>query len=231
LTFITISAIILKQAYCPENLFKESHKMGPGVIIILAAVFAVAATVLAFVFLIPEKRASKFKGFLKFLNEALTFKNLVFEKFIHALYVLSVIFSLTYGFFMLFSVREVYHYGGYYGNSYYTTEWTGYYGLIIMVLGPIAVRISYELLIMLVLLVKNVIEINKKLKSQNEPEQEPKVEEQPQVAQQYIAQPVAQPVQQPVQQPVAPQPTAQYAMFCAKCGSKTNPDGTCPYCH
>ena len=37
-----------------------------------------------------------------------------------------------------------------------------------MVLGPIAVRLCYELLMMAVLLLKNVISINRKLKNQNE---------------------------------------------------------------
>ena len=36
-----------------------------------------------------------------------------------------------------------------------------------MLLGPIAVRISYELIMMLVLAVKNIIEINGKLENKN----------------------------------------------------------------
>ena len=46
-------------------------------------------------------------------------------------------------------------------------------GLAITVLGPIALRLAYELLMMFILLVKNVIDINGKLKVEKE---EPKEE-------------------------------------------------------
>ena len=47
-------------------------------------------------------------------------------------------------------------------------EWAGGYGLLLIVFGPIIVRIIYEALVMFVLLVKNTIQINNKLKSQEE---------------------------------------------------------------
>lgn len=51
------------------------------------------------------------------------------------------------------------------------TDWYGLYGLLIAIVGPFAVRLVYEGLIMGLLLVKNVIQINKKLKSQCEEEE------------------------------------------------------------
>lgn len=41
-------------------------------------------------------------------------------------------------------------------------------GILLMILGPIAVRLSYELVMMAVLAVKNIISINSKLRNQNE---------------------------------------------------------------
>ena len=37
----------------------------------------------------------------------------------------------------------------------------GGYGLLIIILGPIAIRLSYELMMMAILLLKNVIAINR----------------------------------------------------------------------
>ena len=40
-------------------------------------------------------------------------------------------------------------------------------GILLMILGPIGVRVTYELLMMAVLAVKNIISINNKLSNQN----------------------------------------------------------------
>ena len=40
-------------------------------------------------------------------------------------------------------------------------------GILLMILGPIGVRVTYELLMMAVLAVKNIISINNKLRNQN----------------------------------------------------------------
>ena len=43
-------------------------------------------------------------------------------------------------------------------------KWLGGYGLLLMILGPIVVRLIFEFLMMALLLVKNVISINNKLR-------------------------------------------------------------------
>ena len=67
---------------------------------------------------------------------------------------------------MLFSSNR--HYDYYYGatiggQSYFLP------GLLLMVLGPIVLRITYEFMMLTILLVKNVIDINKKLKAPEAP--------------------------------------------------------------
>ena len=71
---------------------------------------------------------------------------------------------------------DVYH-SSYSDKTY--TEWYGIYGILAAVLGPIAIRLAYEIIIMGILLVKNVMQINKKLKSQTEEQeyQAPKFKE------------------------------------------------------
>ena len=66
-------------------------------------------------------------------------------------------YTLVAGFFMLF----------WFESSYfsYGTEWYGYNGLFMMILGPIVVRIVYESLMLALIAVKNIIQINNKLKN------------------------------------------------------------------
>ena len=75
---------------------------------------------------------------------------------------------------MLFYVEKIYHpgYYGYYYSSegYWTTEWKGYYGLILMIVGPILVRISYEFIMMAILAVKNIMQINQNVQKITPPD-------------------------------------------------------------
>ena len=71
---------------------------------------------------------------------------------------------------MLFYVEEGYQ--GYYYSE--PDTWYGGYGLLTMILGPIVIRLAYEFTMMFLLLIKHVIQINNKLKSQ---EEAPAVEE------------------------------------------------------
>ena len=127
------------------------------IFLVIALVLAVVATVLAFIFLVPEKRREKLNAFGKFLHDALNFKYLIVEKVLQALYIFATAFVILYGVLQLFNVQQSY-WGG--------ATWMGGRGLLLIILGPIAVRLSYELMMMAVLLVKNVMEINRKLADQ-----------------------------------------------------------------
>ena len=120
---------------------------------VAAIILAIAATVLAFIFIVPEKKREKLNAFGKFLHDTCNFKYLVVEKLLQALYIFLTAYFILKGFFMLFQ------------TSYGT--WLGGAGLAIMIISPIVLRLVYELLMMAVILVKNVIMINKKLKDQN----------------------------------------------------------------
>ena len=128
------------------------------VFLVIALVLAVVATVLAFIFLVPEKRREKLSAFGKFLHDALNFKYLIVEKVLQALYIFATAFVILYGVLQLFNVQQSYWGGG--------ATWMGGRGLLLIILGPIAVRLSYELMMMVILLVKNVMEINRKLADQ-----------------------------------------------------------------
>ncbi len=138
---------------------------------VLGIITAVAATVLAFIFILPEKKRAKLPKILKIVSDILNMKQLFIETFFRALYIFSTFACIFVGVFMIFGFET---YTGRYAN--YTT-WYGWQGLLIAILGPIVVRVVYEGIMMGILLVKNTIEINKKLKNQNEDYVEPKIGE------------------------------------------------------
>ena len=114
---------------------------------ILGILSAIAATVLAFVFILPDKKKAALPDALKKIADILDFRTLFLEKIIKALYL-----------FLTFSCICV---GLFYG--FYTDMWMGGIGLLIMIVGPIVIRILFESAMLFILLVQNVIEINNKL--------------------------------------------------------------------
>ena len=124
------------------------------VVYILALVFGLVATVLAFIIIVPEKRTIGVNAFTNFLHNLFNFKYLLIEKILQFCYVLTTCFVIFQGFFMLFASQ----YGQYLGG----------YGLLTLVFGPIFVRFVYEAFMLAIILIKNVIQINNKLKNQNE---------------------------------------------------------------
>lgn len=226
------------------------------IFLIIAVVLAIAATVLAFIFVVPEKRREKLNAFGKFLHDLCSFKFLVVEKILQALYIFSTAFIVLYGVLQLFNVQRDYWTGA--------SRWMGGTGLLCIIVGPIAVRLSYELMMMAILLVKNVISINRKLADETgsaggdvfaapdveelkkaiqrkEPQPQPQPPVQPQPSYQQPQPPYQPQPQPPVQSqpepqpqpPVQPQPVweepARPAQFCRECGSRLE-NGVCPQC-
>lgn len=129
---------------------------------VIALLTAIAATVLLFIFVLPAKKREGLPKLLKVIHDVFNMKDLLFESILRVLYVFSSLACVFWGVFMIFGF-QIYDSGRY---SY--TNWAGGYGILVAILGPIALRIAFELVMMFVLLVKNTIQINKKLKDQNE---------------------------------------------------------------
>ncbi len=185
-------------------------------IVILASLLAIIATILAFIYIVPDKKRDRLNKFGKFLHDTVNFKYLIVEKILQFSYILATAFAILVGFFMLFYVEE----SGYY---YRRTEWYGGYGLAVMILGPIAIRLVYEFIMMAILLIKNVIQINNKLRapedSQENGGQQPAGD--PFVAAPYQATAPAAPVV-----PAAPANTT----YCPYCGAKVEGGKFCGVC-
>lgn len=125
------------------------------VTLVLAAIGAIACTVLSVIFITPEKKREQLNAFFKFIHDLFNFKFLLLEKVLKVLYIFATLYCVIFGFFGLFS--------GYY-NIWYGFRSIALQALLTLILGPIIIRLTYELLMMFVLLVKNTIEINKKIK-------------------------------------------------------------------
>ena len=136
------------------------------ILIVLTVLFSIAAAVLAFIFIIPADRVPR-NGLFIFLHNLLNFKYFIIEKIMSFLYVFSTAATLIGGFFYLFTVKEDYYPYYNYNEGYYDyrieTEWVGYWGFVIMILGPIVVRLVYELIMMGLTTIRNIAEINRKI--------------------------------------------------------------------
>lgn len=195
------------------------------IFMIIAVILAIAATVLAFIFIVPDKRRERLNGFCKFLHDLCNFKFLVVEKILQALYIFSTAFVILFGVLQLFNVQENWA-GGH--------TWMGGIGLLYIILGPIIVRLTYEMMMMVILLVKNVIAINHKLADQsgdgnNDVFAVPDVQELKAAARQRKQQAKeSQPAYEP-QQSVQETPVRPGARFCPNCGAQLE-NGVCPRC-
>lgn len=129
---------------------------------VLALLTAIAATVLLFIFVLPSKKREGLPKLLKVIHDIFNMKDLLLESILKVLYVFSSVACVLWGVFMIFGF-QIYDSGRY---SY--TNWMGGYGILVAILGPIVLRIVFEAMMMFILLVKNTIEINKKLKDNNE---------------------------------------------------------------
>lgn len=193
-----------------------------------AVIISIILTILLVVLVVPAKRREGLPKFFQVVHDICNFKGLLLEKVLKVLYIFSTINVMLTGIFTWFS-------GGYnFGLTFLT-------GLLILVLGPILVRLAYEFMMLFVLLVKNVIQINNKLNGKND---NPFVKDidfdkfkNSNVPEQNYTSPYAQPVQ-PIQpeQPVVqnnyqPQQNNDSVRFCTTCGTKiTGNTDVCPNC-
>ena len=193
----------------------------PTPFLIISIVAAFIATILLFILVLPDKKRVNLNGFFKGIADIFNFRTLLIEKIVKFLYTFTTIAAILFGFFMLF-MQE-------FGRS------LALYGLLVMFISPIAIRLMFEITMMAILLVKNVIEINNKLGYKNSddkgntasPFAEPKLPKKVEAPAQPKA--AAEPAQQAAPaQPKTPSVCAtcgtlranENAPFCTNCGAK-----------
>lgn len=138
--------------------------MGPSVVIVFSALIALVCSILIWCLVMPEKKRPTLNKFFAFVSDVFNFRSLLLEKILKFTYLFLTLVAIFAGFFMLFYASD--------GARMIVM------GLAIMLFGPIILRLLYELVMMAVLLVKNVIDINNKLPLPTEEKKnvEPKVE-------------------------------------------------------
>ena len=121
-----------------------------GTVVLLISLFvSLIGSILIWCLVLPEHKRPSLNKFFLWIADVFNFKSLLIEKILKFTYLLLTLASIVFGFCMLFIVS--------YG------ERMAIYGVLVMILGPICLRLAYELLMMAVLTVKNIIDINNKL--------------------------------------------------------------------
>ena len=152
---------------CTQNKEKRGNNMDYDIALKLGPIAALVLVILLYVKVMPRKLNGTFnKPFLQFLHDFFHFKKLYLEEVLKFIFTLATLYCVVTGALLMISEREVYsYYSYYYGNGSTRSESTFVEGVHMLVLGPVILRLAYELVMMLILLVKNVMEINNKLKA------------------------------------------------------------------
>ena len=125
------------------------------VAVFLALLVALTLVILLYVLVLPKKKNGTFSSkFAQWLHDYFRFKKLYIESVLRFFFAFLTIFMICYGLFAIIA--------GIIDTPDAAFE-VLLVGLGTMILGPIALRLVYELSMMLIMLVQNVMDINKKL--------------------------------------------------------------------
>ncbi len=166
--------------------------------LVLGFIGVIAAMVCIYVLIMPEGKYRTLNPFCRWLSDLFNFRSLWLESIIKFFYILSTVACVIFGFLMLFSVVEYY---------YDYSESLALPGLLLLVVGPVVVRLVYEGTMMFIILVKNTMQINNRLRNNMSEKQEEVVEEAP-------AQPVIEYCEKCGKQ------IEDDVIFCSNCGNK-----------
>jgi len=115
------------------------------VMLYIALALAVIATVAVCYFILPKSKANHANAYIAKAHDVVNFKSLLIDKLIKVLYIFSTCFVVLFAIFELFAGLPFLWF------------------LVLLIGGPILIRLLYESFMLFVLLTQNVIEINKKL--------------------------------------------------------------------
>lgn len=164
---------------------------------------ALIGTVLLYYFILPDNKYDSLPPAVRFVHEFFKVKKLWLESIMRALFVFSCVFYMLLGLFVMIKSSFV-------------------AGLCMIILLPICMRLMYEFFMILILIARNVMELNNKTPWPNG--MKPKADSFPTT--QFDS---AYPTQTPIK-PGTPTPEAA-PLVCPKCGTKLEPDAMfCPVC-
>ena len=136
---------------------------------ILGCLAGLILTIILYIKILPKKLDGTFSNSkAQWLHNFFRFKKLYIEEVLRFFYVLATVVCVCVGVFLLLGYYEIFQ--GFNYNTqeaYYERESTAVVGLILVILGPIVLRLVFEGIMMFILLVKNTMEINNKLPNPN----------------------------------------------------------------
>lgn len=124
--------------------------MNIGICVLLGVLAALAGTVYVCICIMPASKRAGLSPLFQKIHDIVNFRQLLVEYLLKIFYVLSTLMCVCCGFFMLFGKIP----------GWYSSRSTALYGILLMILGPIICRISYECAMIFILMLKNVMEIN-----------------------------------------------------------------------
>jgi len=195
------------------------------VVAVLAFMAAIVATIVIYGSIMPERRYKSLSSFGKWLADIFNFRSLLIESILKFFYVLSTVMVVIFGVLaFVFALGE---------NAQAAVRI-----LVATIFMPILIRLVYEGLMMMVILVRNVMEINNRLKKQELDKAAPEIPVVPPVVNTYIPTPV--PAPEPVManapnfqtQSSQQQTQIPEKRFCPNCGTQITDSSlvTCPNC-
>lgn len=128
---------------------------------VVALILTLAATVYLCAAVLPAHKNGHLPRFLQHLHDLFLFKKLYLEVILRFLYLFSTCLCIFFGFLLIFSRTSYYSHSLFSVTAHY--EGTAMQGILLLILGPIVLRILFELLMLLILAVKNLMEMNHKL--------------------------------------------------------------------
>lgn len=156
---------------------------------LLALAGVVAGMILLYLKVLPKKLDGTFSNkLLQFLHDYFNFKKLYVEsvlKFIFALATVACIVVAVVGFVaticnFFVGLVDAMDWGSHYFDLVLENTLTGIVAsVVLLVAGPVVLRLAYEFCMMFILLVKNVMEINNKTKDESAKEEAPAVDQAP----------------------------------------------------
>ncbi len=138
-----------------SNLYSYGYNSSPNgamIWIIISVVLAIIGGIALYFTVFAKSNENKFKGFMKWLYDFVTFKKMMLESLLRVLYIIVAIY-ITLSSFALIS------------NSF-----VGF--LAMLVFGNLIARITFEFSLVLLTICKNTTEINSKMKSEVKPKKE-----------------------------------------------------------
>lgn len=111
---------------------------------VIALVLSIIGGILVYIFFVSPKKENKLSSLFNWVKEFLNFDKMMIEVILKVVYLISTIFVILTSFSFI-----AYDFGLFFLN---------------LILGPIFIRLVYELLIINISIWKNIIAINKKMK-------------------------------------------------------------------